>query len=221
MCGNRSTLNGFVPNRSHYDAEYVGATRVFSYAHVLAAVNTLHPRTVLEIGVGTGIVSDALRRLGIAVTTVDVEPSVCPDVLADVRRMPFEDQSFDVAVCCQVLEHLPFEDFGDALRELRRVTRGQLVLSLPDQDRYFELTVRLPKLGCRTVAWSLPRLRPRPLPPARFAEMGHHWEIGVRGTPRRRVLGTIIAAGSRVQRTWRVPELPWHRFFVLERVGNG
>ncbi len=51
--------------------------------------------------------------------------------------------------------------------------------------------------------------------------MGHHWEIGFRGTPRRRVLAAIAAAGWSVQRRWRVPELPWHCFFLLEHNRNG
>ncbi len=104
----------------------------------------LRPRSVCEIGVGPGLVSEVLRKVGIEVTTVDVEPSVVPDVLADVRRLPFDDLRFDASLCCQVLEHLPFEDFGVSLCELRRITRGHLVLSLPDQDAYFELSVHLP-----------------------------------------------------------------------------
>jgi SAM-dependent methyltransferase len=67
-------------------------------------------------------------------------------VVADVRALPFDDDSFDFALCISTLEHVgrdnevydvdaPREDTGDeaALRELRRVLgkNGRLVVSVP------------------------------------------------------------------------------------------
>lgn len=211
-----------IPDAAHYDQDYVGTTRVHSYAHALSAALTLRPRTALEVGVGTGIVAHALSALGVRVTTLDVEASLSPDLLADVCEIPVDDGAFDVALCCQVLEHLPFERFVPALRELRRVTTRGLVLSVPDQDRYLALRATLPKLGQVNWWWSLPRLRPTPVPKRRFDEMGHYWEIGFAGTSRRQVLSAIGSAGWCVAREWRVPELSWHHFFVLEAArGNG
>jgi SAM-dependent methyltransferase len=67
-------------------------------------------------------------------------------VVADVRTLPFDDDSFDFALCISTLEHVgrdnevydvdaPREDSGDeaALRELRRVLdkNGRLLVSVP------------------------------------------------------------------------------------------
>lgn len=47
------------------------------------------------------------------------------------RRLPFEDDAFDVVLCAEVLEHLP--DYRSALDEIQRVLRpdGRLALSVP------------------------------------------------------------------------------------------
>ena len=49
--------------------------------------------------------------------------------VADLERLPFPDDSFDVVVSSHVLEHLP--DFEQGLAEIRRVTRDIAVLGLP------------------------------------------------------------------------------------------
>jgi SAM-dependent methyltransferase len=76
---------------------------------------------VVGMDISSSIVSIAERRLEIA--------ALC----ADVRRLPFPDQSFDVILSNSTLDH--FEKFVDlvrALTELRRVLRksGELWLTL-------------------------------------------------------------------------------------------
>jgi hypothetical protein len=53
------------------------------------------------------------------------------DVHADITRLPFADESFDLAVCSHVLEHV--EDDVAAMRELRRVLRpgGSVLVLVP------------------------------------------------------------------------------------------
>jgi SAM-dependent methyltransferase len=61
--------------------------------------------------------------------TVDIDPKNNPDVVADAQALPFEDGSFDVIVCKEVLEHVKRPEI--AIGEFRRVLRsgGKLVLS--------------------------------------------------------------------------------------------
>jgi hypothetical protein len=96
------------------------------------------------------------------------------------------------------------------------MSRGALILSLPDQRPFFSLGLALTNTQ-RHLSLSLPKLPARPIPADRFAKMGHHWEIGYRGTPIGRVKREIAAAGWRLERMpggGRVRELPWHTFFV-------
>lgn len=112
----------------------------------LAAVE--RPRRVLEVGCGEGIVLATLAArlpgtrldgLEIDETALEEARNRCPGatlVRGDACAVPFDDQSFDLVVCLEVLEHLP--EPARALRELRRVTRAGCLLSVP-YEPYFRL----------------------------------------------------------------------------------
>jgi 2-polyprenyl-3-methyl-5-hydroxy-6-metoxy-1,4-benzoquinol methylase len=65
-----------------------------------------------------------------------VEGGVLFDV-GDLREMPYADDSFDLVMCLEVLEHLPDPHRG--LRELRRVTSAHCLLSVPHEP-FFRAT---------------------------------------------------------------------------------
>lgn len=48
-----------------------------------------------------------------------------------VGSLDFEDKAFDTVYCMEVLEHRDDEEFDVALSELRRVCRGQLLITVP------------------------------------------------------------------------------------------
>ena len=97
------------------------------------------PARVLELGCGTGAMADTLSRLG-PVVGVDVDEravsyalrqNYAALVLADGQDLPFEAETFDVAVALDVLEHI--ENDGRACREIWRVLRpgGTLLVFVP------------------------------------------------------------------------------------------
>lgn len=65
-------------------------------------------------------------------TSVDLAGE--PDVVADIRELPFADGYADEVMAIHVLEHLFRWDVGSALKEWRRVLKpgGLLILELPD-----------------------------------------------------------------------------------------
>lgn len=202
-----------VPGKDHYAAEYVRGGRLFSYAHQMNAVLEHRPQTVVEIGPGPGMVTAALRAIDVDVTTVDIQPELKPDVVASVTDLPFDGESFDVAMCCQVLEHLPLEQFVPALSELARVSRKAVVVSLPEARPHYELAFRLPGLQFKRVVGSRPKRVPQGRIQRVWAESGHYWEIGYPDTSLRAVLRAFGDAGLRVQRHWRPTEMTYHHFF--------
>lgn len=203
-----------IPGKSHYEAPYVRGPRLFSYAHQMNAVLDFEPRTVLEIGPGPGMVTAALRSVGVGVTTVDVQDDLEPDVVASVTDLPFDDGTFDVSMCCQVLEHLPFDEFEPALRELGRVSRAGVVISLPDSTPHYEVRVHVPRL--RDIFWTGTRQRYRgdDYKRDRLRLDGHYWEIGYPETTLDEVTRSFKAAGVPARKTWRFVDNEYHRFFV-------
>lgn len=206
-----------IPGSAHYQRDYITGLRMHSYAEQVGLVHEATPETCLEVGPGPGIVTLALRQSGVAVTTLDVQPELAPTIVGDVRAIPAEDRSFDVAICGQVLEHLPWSDFPSAVDELRRVTRTRLVLSLPDLTRHVGVRTHLPVVGPRSFSVAPPAPRTdQAWRTARFVELGHYWEIGLDGIRWTSVRDVLRSAGFRRVRTHRLTGLPWHRFFVAE-----
>jgi ubiquinone/menaquinone biosynthesis C-methylase UbiE len=115
---------------------------------IASAILDLSPETFLDAGCGEGFVSRYLRACcpGIEITGFDwnhqsvamacsANPET-PFIVADITRLPFRDQAFDVAGCFEVLEHLPKPE--QALSELLRVSRRAVVLSVPHEP-YFSV----------------------------------------------------------------------------------
>lgn len=204
---------GEVPLASHYDAAYLGedAIRLSSYRMQLVAALEVRPVNALIIGRGDGLVPELLRASGVAADTLDIQPHLKPDICASVLQMPFTDASFDVVLCCQVLEHLPFERFGDAIAEIARVARKRIVISLPDQRRHLALEFRFGRRSWR-LGVSLPRSR-QPIPQWRRDRMGHYWEIGFEPVGFADVANSLLAAGLNYK-SQRNPDYPWHTFFI-------
>lgn len=219
-CVSEQDVN-LVPGKSHYAASYVRGARLFSYAHQMNAVLGFEPRSVVEIGPGPGVVTAALRTVGVGVTTVDVQRELKPDVVASVTDLPFEDDAFDVSMCCQVLEHLPFDEFVPALRELDRVSREAVVISVPDSTPHYEVRVQVPKL--RDVHWTGTRqwYRGDSYKRDRLELDGHYWEIGYPETTLGDVKAAFERAGVPLRQTWRFVDNVYHRFFVAGGDGGG
>jgi ubiquinone/menaquinone biosynthesis C-methylase UbiE len=206
-----------IQGREHYAHSYLNKGRVFSYAHQIDSALAFEPLTVLEVGIGTGIVSDALRKVDISVITVDCQEELKPDIIASVTKLPLQDNSVDVSLCCQVLEHLPFDQFETSIMELARVAMKGIVLSLPDITPHYEIRLRLPKFGL--YQWTGTR-RYRISKKERekyWRKDGHYWAIGYIETPLKRVVRVITENGLKISRTWRVSENPYHRFFIIEK----
>lgn len=80
---------------------------------------------VLEIGVAKNDYDEAFPHR----TTLDIDPQRKPDIVADIVKMPFEDERWDAIICSEVFEHLP--DPEAAVSELKRVLKpgGRLILT--------------------------------------------------------------------------------------------
>ncbi len=190
---------------------YVSKARWIGMWHQVDEILSVQPQSVLEVGAGPGITGDILARNGVKHTTLDIDPALEPDYIGTAGELPFSDASFDVVASFQVLEHLPYESFLPTLREFARVTRRYVILSLPDARRSWSYSVHVPKLGAVRLRVPRPQLRPRRLQP----NDEHYWEIETLGYPLQRILADIAASGLTVQRTYRVFESPYFRFFVL------
>lgn len=102
--------------------------------------------TCLEIGPGRGYLTTMISRSrkfqklsAIDIVERKAFPKAVDFQIMNIGAMTFPDRSFDCVVCMEVIEHLEDDLLPSALNELRRVSRGQLIVSVP-----FNETLPLP-----------------------------------------------------------------------------
>ena len=100
------------------------------------------PTRVLDAGCGEGETIERLRDLlPTPVQGVDLNPGSVEFAserlpedsfeVGDLTDLRFDDDSFDLVLCLEVLEHIP--DPEPALREMARVSSSELLISVPHE----------------------------------------------------------------------------------------
>jgi hypothetical protein len=197
-------------------AAYDNRDRFAAYWTQINEALSLEPRSALEIGVGSQMVIDYLRRRGIRTVGLDLRPDTMPDVAGAAGQLPFCAQAFDLVMACQVLEHLPFEQLAPVLADMARVSRRYIIISVPNAGRFLSLSLRASAVRSRRWFVELSGLLPR----GEFRPSAHHyWELGWRDYPLERVTGMMHMADLRILRHYRVVERPYQHFFILEKRG--
>ena len=199
------------PKSGYFFDTYDKWSRFCGYWHQIDRMREHKPEKMLEVGIGNGFVSNYFRRRGWDITTVDVRDYVKPDIVASVLDMPFDDNSFDLVACCEVLEHLDYENFSAALSEIRRVTKTDAVISVPDVKRVIELSMYI--LGIGTARVVIPFFGCK-----KKKQDYHRWEIGRPGWRLKRIKADITKAGFDIKKTFRARGNLVQRFFILKKV---
>jgi demethylmenaquinone methyltransferase/2-methoxy-6-polyprenyl-1,4-benzoquinol methylase len=98
-------------------------------------------KRVLDIGCGEGLITERIgvdRAVGLDLSKEALKEARrrlprAKLVLGDAQNLPFKDNSFDAAVCSEVIEHNP--EPGKILKEAARVTKpnGKIVVTIPDE----------------------------------------------------------------------------------------
>ena len=196
---------------------YESFPRFVSYRNQIEIIRSLEPNDMLEVGIGSGFVKDYLRSSGYSVTTADHDKVLGPDIVCDIRDIPVKDNSFDLVVAFEILEHLPYEESLQGIQEMQRISRRYVVLSVPRSCFYLGCSFmfglptfhKLVSVGLRVpFFWIGPE----------YGDKEHMWELGRRGFPIRRLVKDIKRRGLAIkQQKGHIALNTQHYFFVLEK----
>ncbi|MBM3503973.1 MAG: hypothetical protein FJX65_08865 [Alphaproteobacteria bacterium] len=179
---------------------------------------------VLEIGPHHGFVTALLDNLGYQVTTLDIRARTfdrppCRHIQADLIDLdPQTIANHDVILCCETLEHLPWEKVVGVLTMFRRSGAPWLITSVPYEgfqiflqyyvNRFtFQRTSQFKKL--RFLKDYTPESDP----------LGHKWEVGYCGYSLKAWETMLRASGWAIEeRQFTAPTRSvFHRLRNMER----
>lgn len=176
----QTNLRGYDRERNlsreiYYSQGYFSLVQLCSLSQQIHEIYKLSPRNIIEIGIGNGFVSTFLRSAGYEICTADINPSLLPDICASIEDLPnlLNGKRFDLVVCCEVLEHISFDEFDTNLDHLQSLG-DRLFMTLPNYRPSigFSGFLRLPKLTPRLIDLTFDLFWNR-----RIARE-HFWEVG-------------------------------------------
>ena len=142
-------------------------------------------KDVLEVGPAMGAVTALLDNAGYCVTTLDfTDQQFDSPKVAHIKRNILDVEASEIAghdaiVCCETLEHIPYDSVDRVVRAFRDSGARHLLVSVPYMA--FQVTFALYfNAHTFTQYFSMKKLRflrsfvPEP-------GFGHQWEVGYRG----------------------------------------
>ena len=112
----------------------------FNDYKVWCIMHFLHPREILDVGCGSGVLLKSLDKKNIKVYGVDVSKEALNNIpenlrkntkVGTIQKLPYPDKAFETVVCVDVLEHIPESDIQESIQECSRVAREKI---------YFDIT---------------------------------------------------------------------------------
>lgn len=140
---------------------------VYGYERIYDFMDGIEKGTVIEAGCGGGHHSVNLSKRGFEVTAIDLSfngvraakrlaEHVNQDILfvcGDIKRLPFDDNEFDICFCSLILHH--FKTLNNLVKELARVTRKYFIafeVNAYDPISFIRFNVINPVIGVKNIS---------------------------------------------------------------------
>jgi len=187
-----------------------------SYYYQVKFITELKPDNILEVGIGNKTLNNYLKQHGLSVTACDFDEILNPDVIADVRKLPFKDNEFDVVCAFQIIEHIPWEDVPKAFAELQRVSKRNVIFSIPYTPVSIGIVIKSSIIKRLFGTWTFDFFINLEFITRKWKYDGVHcWEMGKKNYPRKKVRNLVLQYFDILQEK-RV-DLSYQYFFVLEK----
>jgi len=199
-----------VDKKAYHLSTYSTTDRWVSYYHQLRFALECRPQNILEIGVGDKVFGSYIKQnTNIRYIGADYDATVDPDIVADILALPFKDGEFDLVCVFEVLEHLPFDQFEKALKELSRVSKKDIIISLPHFGPPIKFSLKIPFLPEIKFAWKIP------WPRKHVFNGQHYWEIGKKGYSTG-MIRKIFCKHFILKKEFIPFENQYHHFYILQ-----
>lgn len=119
----------------HVIADYDNREGKYRFMNAHFKKHLEQAQSILDVGCDNNHLKSAL---GSKVTGIDIGGT--PDYVVDLEKdklSRFSDNSFDLMICTDVLEHI--DNFYEVLDDMVRVSKGRIIISLPNCGQLFRI----------------------------------------------------------------------------------
>jgi hypothetical protein len=180
----RETNTPQVDKQHYIFSFYSSERRYLSYYHqiknIMHFVEQKKATKILIAGKGDGVVQKILEAynelydLHLVVKTFDFAEDLHPDILGDLLDIgKLVSEQYDIIVCCQVLEHLPFDESVQVLAQMREISK-YVIMSVPYNTITLRGTLKVPLLKEFEFCMKIPIWRDK----KGMVDSRHYWELG-------------------------------------------
>ncbi len=128
---------------------------------------------ILEIGIGTSLLADLLRRRNWKVKTLDIDEDKNPDFCESASEVDYSTENIDIALAFEVFEHMPFTTFEKVIERLGESKVGGVYFSLSwNEYRLIDFKLSLPSI--HEIHFRIP------ISSGKISTSTHFWELANR-----------------------------------------
>ena len=185
---------------------------------------------ILEIGGGQGVLKSLLNNYNYNHHSLDINKNYNPDIVGDVLKMNVKKNYYDMVCAFQVIEHLPSKYTEQIFKELARVTKKYIFISLPIQinslkfnfnldikDRYtnrLSLRFNYEKLF---QGFNIPDRDEQEFLKREDKSNPHYFEVGTKNYKKDKIIKMISKNNLNIVSDFHNHYYPYHWFILIEK----
>lgn len=202
--------------KSHYEFfRYNDNERWFSYWLQLSLLLKSNVKSILEIGIGAGVVGDYIKKntKEIKYVSLDFDQELKPDIVGDILNVDIPERSYDVVCAFEVLEHFPIDKSFNVFTKMCNLANDYVIFSVPHWGRYFGFEFYLPFIKRINFGLKLNSL----FPPVHIFNGQHYWEVGKKGYSNNFIKKYFYHPNYVLVNEFVHYNNPYHHFYVYKR----
>ena len=122
-------------------------------ARIMTAMIPSGVQTILDVGCGNGAMTNFLagtyKVCGIDKSETALRYVTPRRICGESCRIPLKSATFDLVLCSEILEHLPDRVYTDTITEIKRMSSGYILLSVPFKENIRFRLIKCPR--CKSV----------------------------------------------------------------------